>query len=213
MDAGPRQPGRGEEVLDRLVLAAGLVGVALAVALGVRVHLRQLPPERGMGDVAFAAVYGSPAVLVLLARRRRPALLGTAAVLSWVLALTATPRAGFVLVCSGLVGLALFLAAPDPPAGSRATLPVVATAVLVVEIMAAVVLFARVDERCWAVRQVAGEDRHYVPLPAARCRDRGVRRVDDVTTAAEGAGSLCLTAAALAAGWWLAAPRPVSGGR
>jgi hypothetical protein len=169
------------------------VTAVLVVAAGIALALVRFggepPPGRNLegalAALAFGAVVAAPGVLALLATHERPMLLLPAAVLLIPLSLLSFALVTLpLLIPAFLLFRAYWQAAPD---GSSLRAVGATSGVLIVLVAALVVLFAHQDPR------------QYVTAT-------GSYGTSDIVTCVEAATSLALTAVALVAGWWLAAP-------
>ena len=175
-----------------LIHITGGFVIAAGVAFALVRFYGEVPPgqnlEAAVGATAFGAVIAAPGLLALLAVPDRPALLLPAAFvliplsfLSFALVTLPLLIPAFLLFC------AYARAAPEGPGWQAAAS---FTTVLLLLVAALVSLFANQDPR------------EYVT-------DTSVHGTSDIVTYAEAALSLVLTAAAIGAGWWLAAPTRV----
>jgi hypothetical protein len=197
-----------------------IVGGAISVALGVAFAVLPTFSERFLhpivGVIAVAAVYAMPAVLGMLGRRNRPALVLAAAILSFALVAYALSVIVYVLAVAGacfLVGYARMR-----QSSRRGRDVVVGLAVVALMAVSVPIFFAGEDPRCWALVRVDGVER-VIGIPPSADGSIGIGGgnantpvgtveagcASDVVTTSEGAGVLTILAIALGIG--LAATR------
>ena len=174
----------------RFVVVTGIGVVVAGLALAAFRFAGGAPPEQGtegaIGSLALGVTIAVPGVLAVLAVRDRPVLLLPAAT-------TLAPLSALSFVTLPLVIPAVMLAIPYGRR-SRGHAPASGTAggtfVVVYLLLAAavVVLFVHDDPRTYSTATGGGS-------------------TSDVITYAESLPSLALSAAAIAAGWFLAKPR------
>jgi hypothetical protein len=164
--------------------------------------------ERILQAVAFGVLVASPAVLSALSRHRRAVLLVPGAVVLTPLAvLSITGVLLPLLVPAVLLWTALVTRWDGAPCGpGRASLASVA--VLALLVAGGLALFVHHDPRTWGdcAMTVTGEGSGSGWCPPGA---QGGGATSDVVTPLEALVSMALVAAALAAGWLLAAPRSV----
>lgn len=197
--SGRHRVGRAD--LDRTVVVAGVLVLALGAALAVIRFVAGSPPERGvqgaLGACALGAVVAAPGALALLARFDRPALLLPAGVL--LMPLSGVSMAGATLPL--LIPAVMLLVAygrrrPDavvqPP-----LLVAISSAIVIMLVVAALLsLLVHQDPRSWSTPTGSGA-------------------TSDVITTWEALVSLLLVGTALVLGWRWTAPfgdraRPLS---
>ncbi len=178
------------------IASTGAVVVAAGLALAALRFSGGIPPEQGVegavGSLALGAIVAAPGLLALLALRERPALLLPAAIalipLSFLsFALVTLP----LLLPAGMLFVGYGRRSADRPS-PLGTAGGTTVAVFVMLAAAIVVLFVHQDPRTYTTETGGGS-------------------TSDVITFAESLSSLVLTAAAIAAGWALAAPRRPAG--
>ncbi|MGH3665615.1 MAG: hypothetical protein ACRDU8_05925 [Egibacteraceae bacterium] len=200
-------------------VARTAAGVAAAVHLGTLVGLAGLglTADGPLGDelrtLTIAAVYGMPAVLALLAWRRRPPLLLSAAVTALALALVPFSLQSFLLGPLGLAYLLAYLGLRgDRGPATRSALAAVVCPAL--GLMALVVPLLHADPVCYTT--TATGTTRYEPAPGEV--SHGSARIpagsdvieqgctSDTTTRWEAAAGLGLAGFAVAAGLRLVRP-------
>ncbi len=182
-----------------MVGAAALTG-GMAVALGaVRYfggdpHLEQ-GAEGLLAAIAFAALVAAPAMLCILSRRGRPALLAPAGVGAILLSTIAMSGAMVVLLVPGILALVVYRRRAAEAGAARAPAGVVTLVVTAGVIGAVAVLFLlHQDPRSYRTATGGGA-------------------TGDVVTWWESMASVAVLATAIRAGWCLAGPGPATPAR
>lgn len=185
----PRDPEVGWP--DAIAIAGGLVvlgGLALA---GLR-FAGASPPEQGLegalGSLALGGLIAAPGIMAILGRRDRPALLLPAGVVLIPLSFLSFAGATLPLLIPAVLFVAAYGRRSARTPSPRGTVTGTALAVIVLLVASVVVLLAHQDPRSYTTATGGGS-------------------MSDVITYVEAIGSLALSAAAVAVGWLLAAPR------
>jgi hypothetical protein len=170
---------------------AGWAVLALAAVIGVTRFAGGTPVERGvegaLGAFALAAVLSGPGALALLARRDRPALLLAAGLLLVPLSMVSMAGVTLPLLIPAFVFLMAYVRVRPVAPSPRLPAEVVTAAVIGLVVIALLALLVHQDPRSYTTSIGGGS-------------------TSDVITVAEAFASLALVAAALAAGWFGAAP-------
>jgi hypothetical protein len=136
---------------SRLGLVGALIGLAMAVALGVIRFVGAKGPVRAaewwIGDLGLAAIVAAPALLALVAVFGRPALFVPAAVISIALSITFLSGAGVPLIIPGVLYLLAF--ARRPADGQHVPPAAVAVPIVIVGAAYAVLLLGSYRIVCW----------------------------------------------------------------
>lgn len=199
-------------------MAAGLFFAFCALVLVLRLRpspeLRVRPVAETLGGVALASIYAVPALLIVMAHKRRPVLLTSASAIGMLLIATSMSITPLLIVPAVL----LFSTAPPRRDHPLAPAGVVIGVTVACTAAAFVVLLSWSTATCWTESIDASGHHSYHATPAGPTGTMGIELhgptevgggCTDRAVTTEGAlTSLALSALALLAAWNLARPVP-----